>query len=170
MKIHIGPYSKTDKPRKVDIRIDTYDTWSMDHTLAMIIHPMLIQLKATKHGAPRVDNEDVPEELKSTSAPPLTQEEIDCGSIDSFHFNRWDWVLDEMIWAFAQVLDEDVESQFHTGEHDFDFVEVEGSEFSEIKYGPNHTHVFDREGYDVWAERKQNGFRLFGKYFQNLWD
>ena len=41
----------------------------MDHTLAMIIVPMLKQLKETKHGAPFVDDEDVPEELKSTSAP-----------------------------------------------------------------------------------------------------
>ena len=42
------------------VRIDRYDTWSMDHTLADIILPMLKQLDATKHGAPHVDDEDVP--------------------------------------------------------------------------------------------------------------
>ena len=52
------------------VKIDYYDTWSMDHTLADIILPMLQQLKASKHGAPYVDDQDVPEELRSTSAPP----------------------------------------------------------------------------------------------------
>ena len=170
MKVYIGPYPKGDKPRKVDVRIDRYDTWGMDHTLSFIIHPMLVQLKATKQGAPWVDDEDVPEELKSTSAPPLTQEEIDCGGIDGNHHKRWDYVLDEMIWTFAQVMDEDADSQFHTGVYDWDFVPVEGTEYSTVKFGPNHTHVFDKEGYMIWAARKQNGFKLFGKYYQNLWD
>ena len=170
MKVYLGPYPEGEEKRKVEVQIDKYDTWGMDHTLSYIIHPMLIQLKATKYGSPWVDDEDVPEELKSTSAPPLTQEETDWGSVDALHENRWDWVLDEMIWAFAQILDDDADSQFHSGEHDWDFVQVEGSEFSELKYGPNHTHVFDREGYDAWAARKQNALKLFGKYFQNLWD
>src|SRR6056300_1762589 len=46
------------------IRIDPWDTWSMDHTLAPIILPMLKQLKETKHGAPYVDPKDVPIELR----------------------------------------------------------------------------------------------------------
>jgi hypothetical protein len=28
----------------------------------------------------------------------------------------------------------------------------------------------DREGLDAYGKRKQRGFELFGKYFQNLWD
>ena len=46
--------------RKIKIHIDDYDTWSMDHTLALIILPMLKQLKATKHGSCFVNDEDVP--------------------------------------------------------------------------------------------------------------
>ena len=38
------------------VKIDYWDTWSMDHTLSYIIVPMLKQLKATKHGAPYVDD------------------------------------------------------------------------------------------------------------------
>ena len=50
---------------KIDyVKIDRWDTWSMDHTLAFIILPMLKQLKADKHGAPFVDDEDVPEHLR----------------------------------------------------------------------------------------------------------
>ena len=40
------------------IVIDYWDTWSMDHSLAPIILPMLKQLKARQHGAPLVDDED----------------------------------------------------------------------------------------------------------------
>ena len=43
------------RKRKIKVKIDNYDTWSMDHTLAYIIVPMLKQLHETKHGAPFVD-------------------------------------------------------------------------------------------------------------------
>jgi hypothetical protein len=60
--------------RRVKVRIDSYDTWSMDHTLAHIILPMLKQLQASKHGAPNVNDRDVPAELRSTAAPPKENE------------------------------------------------------------------------------------------------
>ncbi len=40
----------------------------------------------------------------------------------------------------------------------------------EMVEGPNHTHKFDKEGWEKWNARKSNGFRLFGKYFEALWD
>ena len=55
-------YSKID--RKIKVRIDHYDTWSMDNTLAHIILPMLKQLRDTKHGSQLVDDEDVPDVRK----------------------------------------------------------------------------------------------------------
>ena len=85
--------------RNIQVRIDEYDTWSMDSTLAYIILPMLKQLRRTTHGASAVDDKDVPKVLRSTSAP-VKENEWD---IDDNCFDRWDWVLDEMIWAFSQV-------------------------------------------------------------------
>lgn len=85
------------KRRKIVVRIDPYDTWSMDHTLAHIILPMLKQLKATKHGSPGVDNEDVPAVLHA----PAGYQGYD---IDPNWHKRWDWVMDEMIWAFEQIV------------------------------------------------------------------
>jgi hypothetical protein len=124
--------------RRVNVRIDPWDTWNMDHTLAYIILPMLEQLVDTKHGAPRVDDEDVPEELRSTSAPPKENEY----DTDENHFKRWDWVLDEMIYSFrAKIENEETYFKFEDPE--------------EIK----------RE-----SERRRNGFRLFGKYYEALWD
>ena len=90
------------------VKIDRWDTWSMDYTLSHIIVPMLKQLKETKHGSPFVDDEDVPEELKSTSAPPKEND----WDTDENHFKRWDWALNEMIWAFEQNLDDKSEEKF----------------------------------------------------------
>jgi hypothetical protein len=172
MKVNIGKYPRGNGERKVTIKIDPYDTWSMDHTLALIIHPMLIQLKKTKHGASFVSDEDVPEELRSTSAPELTEEEKNCGHTDTLFFDRWDWVLNEMIWAFAQLLDDSADDQFHTGKSDIQWKEIEvGAEkMYEMVRGPEDTHVFDQVSWEKWSERKKNGFRLFGKYYEGLWD
>ena len=51
------------RSQKINVRIDEFDTWSMDHTLAYIIEPMLKQLKLTTHGAPLIDLADVPKEF-----------------------------------------------------------------------------------------------------------
>lgn len=168
MKVSIGRYPKKSAAgRKISVKIDPWDTWSMDHTLALIIHPMLVQLKETKHGSPMVDDEDVPEMIRSTVSPGKNSWDT-----DGHHHDRWEWVLDEMIWSFSQLLDEDAERQFHTGKIDIDWeeIDVNGEKLYEMVKGPNDTHVFDREGWEVWNERKQNGFRLFGKYYQALWD
>ena len=170
MKVSIGRYPKSaNKDRKISVKIDKWDTWSMDHTLALIIHPMLVQLRNTLHGSPFVDDEDVPEEIRSTAAKPKENEY----DTDDFHEKRWEWVLDEMIWAFFQKIDDSAEDQFHSGKSDIRFERVvtdTGVEAWEMKEGPNHTAVFDKEGWEKWNERKQNGFKLFGKYYEALWD
>ena len=164
------------KKRKVKVHIDRWDTWSMDHTLAYIVLPMLEQLKATKHGAPFVDDKDVPKELRSTSAPALSEDDKDCGAVDDLHFKRWDWVLDEMIFAFRNKLDEGKwEDQFYTGEYDFvskatEFDENGKPKLYQLVKGPNDTKKIDMKGLRAYQKRISNGFRLFGKYYENLWD
>ena len=140
------------------VKIDRWDTWSMDHTLSHIIVPMLKQLKETKHGAPFTDDEDAPEELKSTSAPPKEND----WDTDENHFKRWDWILSEMIWAFEQNLDDKSEEKF------FDHAEWDEKEKD---FGKNlHKIKIDQVGLKAHQDRKANGFRLFGKYYQGLWD
>ena len=157
---------------KIDyVKIDKWDTWSMDSTLGMIILPMLKQLKATKHGAPCVDDADVPEELKSTSAP-AKENEYD---IDENHFNRWDWALDEMIFAFECKIDDSWQDKFRSGEMDKKTVACKWDENGKATMyqwidGPNHTYECDYEGMQVVQKRITNGFRLFGKYYEGLWD
>lgn len=157
------------KKRKVYVRIDRWDTWSMDDTLAHIILPMLKQLKASKHGYPMVDDEDVPEYLRSTAAPALSQEQIDTGYPDDNQEARWNWALDEMIFAFDSKINDGWEEQFHSGETDWHFKYLEDGN-SELVHGPNHTATYDFEGRKAYQERITNGFRLFGKYYEALWD
>lgn len=156
MKVFIGNYTDDGTPRQEDVFLDKYDSWNADHTIALIAAPLLQQLKLTKHGSGGVDDEDVPEELRSTSAPPKENEwDID----DNFH-KRWDWVLDEMIWAMTEHAEGTGDDKF------FDHSEVNeeadlSDQIAQIKC--------DREGLEAYEARKQRGFELFGKYFQNLW-
>jgi len=138
------------------VKIDYYDTWSMDHSLAHIILPMLKQLKATKHGSPNTDLEDVPAELHPTVAPGPHNNYDD----ETVH-RRWEWVMDEMIWAFEQKLVDDGDAQFY----DHSGVQPGASINQQI----NQMKV-DRAGLDAYTKRMANGFRLFGKYYQGLWD
>ena len=129
--------------RKVEVRIDAHDTWSMDHTLALIILPMLKQLKETKHGSPFVDDADVPEELQYLQAP-KTDDEL--WAVNPDHHKRWDWIISEMIWAFEQIVDEDSDSiYFNDG-------------------------ILDVEKWKAYNARIDNGTRLFGVYYRGLWD
>ena len=133
------------RKQKVKIRIDRQDTWSMDHTLAPIILPMLVQLKETKHGAPAVEFKDVPEELMPPDAEAVKKLYMENGETDENFFKRWDYVLDEMIWAFEQKCRED-------WMEDYDY------------------NKWDSEGVKAHQDRMSNGFRLFGKYYESLWD
>jgi len=146
----------------------------MDHTLAHMILPMLKQLRATKQGSPLVDDEDVPEGigLRSTEAGPKENE----WDTDDNHFRRWDWVLDEMIFAFECKMDDSWEDAYRSGEIDWKW-KVAGTDpntgkatLYETEDGPNHTYQCDYEGMKKVQKRISNGFRLFGKYYEGLWD
>lgn len=160
--------------RKVKVRIDRWDTWNMDSTLAHIILPMLKQLKETKHGSQIVDLEDVPEHLRYTSHEEYEGQKClefyhEYTSEDSSGVHaRWDWVLDEMIFAFESYFN-DWEDKFVSGNHDIQFLQLENG-MSQMVHGPNHTVVYDDEGRAAYNERINNGLRLFGKYYKGLWD
>jgi len=180
MKVQIGKYPEHrwyhnwlfekfgySPKQSVKVRIDEWDTWSMDHTLAEIVVPMLLQLKETKHGAPYVCPEDVPSELRPTKKE-LTAYTKN-GETDSKFFERWDWVLDEMIFAFEAKRMDNWEEQFYSGAPDIYWEDI-GDGYSEMKHGPKDTFKVDWDGRKAYQDRMSNGFRLFGKYYENLWD
>jgi hypothetical protein len=151
--------------RKIKIHIDDYDVWGADHTIALVVHPILLKLKSKKHGSPSVAIEDVPEHLHPTE--PLEN----AWDIDDKHHERWAWVLDEMIWAFEQCTKDDRgDEQFWSGEVDWDFKKEEDSELYSLNYGPNHTFKVDEVARKAHYDRIDNGLRLFAKYYFSLWD
>lgn len=123
--------------QSVKIKIDPWDTWSMDYTLAPIILPMLIQLNSQKHGSPLVQDSDVPDYLKSMNARRVGDEY----GVDELYFERWDYVLSEMIFAFNCIANEQA-----------DVIDT----MSDEEYESNN-------------DRINNGLRLFGVYFRSLW-
>jgi len=139
--------------QKINVRIDNYDIWSMDDTLAHIISPMLKLLKEKKHGSAHVDDADVPESLHHADAL-ADQEHPDH---DDLIRKRWDYVISEMIWAFEQKIRDNWEGDYY----EFD----EGARTWPPKYKRH-----DVEGLKAHQLRMSNGFRLFGKYYESLWD
>jgi len=165
MFVRLGRYANEEDDletfeRDKDIVIHRYDTWSMDHTLALIIVPMLKQLKETKHGAPNVDSSDVPMYLKPKQLEIVRYRED--GETDENWFKRWDYVLDEMIWAFEQIADDDDDRQFY---------DDSGVDYDEPDINVRSRQLkVDHEGLDKHHKRINNGTRLFGKYYRSLWD
>jgi hypothetical protein len=157
------------RERNIKIRIDGYDVWNADHTLAMIIYPTLVKLKEVQHGAPHVDPEDVP------IRPSF---EFEDGSVDSTHFDRWNWVLDEMIWAFEQCAKYDKgDDQFHHNSEQLELQleSIEGSKYSKVSFNYQKNpakpkYYVDTEAKKLHYDRINNGLRLFAKYYFSLWD
>lgn len=177
MKVNIGKYPKL-RPQRVNVEIERYDTWSMSHTLALIIYPMLIKLKDEKHGVPNDFGMAGGEDYIDQKSFDFYEES------NSWAFNekikQWDIVLDKMIWSFEQLIDESWESKYHHGKHETDWVKTDNLYPNPVtgKMEPTYQmvdknpdgHWYDFEGHQLHMERMQEGFELFGKYYQNLWD
>ena len=166
---------------KIDyVKIHKYDTWSFDHSLAKIVLPALKKLKEDKHGSPYVDLDLVPEELRY-----IGTEDYDAQCCFDFYHEdkadtypmiekRWNYVLDEMIFAFEHLLDDSWEEEFKSGTIDKIHVPCAWDEngkptMYEMKNGPNDTYKCDYDAIFKVHERMDNGFRLFGIHYRNLW-
>lgn len=147
-------YLQFQTARRVRVRIDAHDVWSMDHTLGYIVLPMLKQLKETKQGSPMIEDDDVPHLPKQglSSNEGMQYDLFESDEYDELcwkqYEDRWDWVINEMIFAFESLVGE--------------------NEDWEDKYWTNEN--YDSEGHTKEGERIQNGFRLFGKYYSGLWN
>lgn len=137
------------KKRKVKIKLHPYDTWNMDSTLALIILPMLKQLKESKHGIGNIDPEDCPPEL----GVGFNREDHETW----YSPERWNWFIDELIWTFSQF-----DPEFDEEEKYFTESDSPSDSFDRFK--------IDTEGLNAHNKRIDNGLRLFGKYYRTLWD
>lgn len=134
------------RSRTTIVKINDQDLWSMDHTLAYVVTPMLKRLKEIQHGSPNVDDGDLPENFEGN------------------HEDRWNHVIDEMIFAFESKT-QNWQEEFYEGSN----LSFDGSEKGVFKM-VNKGKPIDYEGMKQVEKRIANGFMLFGKYYQCLWD
>ena len=142
------------------VKVDSFDTWNLDTTLAPIILAGLIEFKKHKGGLPMefgyIGGEDY-EDQKHFDFYKTNQELSDKAS------QQWDITLDKMIFAFEHIVDrDDWEQKFCSGE--FDRSIAIGQE------GWKGTYTCDYEGINRVNAQIQEGLELFGKYYRHLWD
>ena len=94
MKVNIGKFPKKfTTERKISVQIDDFDTWSLDHTLAIIIHPALVKYK---------------QDSLETGHPCLGIDMDACTSGSCKCNNTWQEMLDKMIWSFEQIVTDEI--------------------------------------------------------------
>lgn len=179
MKVSIGKWPKGHKPRKLSIKIENFDTWNLDGTLAKIIYPALLQLKEQKQGVPNEFVNDVGgEDWKDQECFDFYKE------THTEAFNEackgWDDALDKMIWAFQQLAEVDYDKKYHHGKGEYEWVETDKLYPNPISGKMEKTyqmldknpgaHWYDHVGHRLHEERIQEGLELFGKYYRALWD
>ena len=162
-------------PRVEYVKVDRWDTWNMDSTLAPIILPMIKQLRDTKHGSALVDMEDVPEHMRTTETEDWDSQltfdfyrEADLQKVECDVHTRWNWVVDEMIFAFESYT-YDWEEKYRSGVHDIQWEKLDNGK-SRMVRGPNDTYKCDYASLEKEQNRIDNGLRLFGRYYRGLWD
>ena len=103
MKINIGE-PKKDKSADT-IHIDNFDCWSLDYTLARIIHPALILLKETKHGYPELWEDGMVTHHNWDRQ--LHFDFIDEDIETNYLIDKWNGILDKMIYSFGKIMEDD---------------------------------------------------------------
>ena len=139
------------KRRCTVVKVDNYDVWSADHTLATVIVPVLERLQKVKHGIPNTMFSDRYNELHAMKEFWSEPEQGPLHAEADIEFEKavqkWDDTINEMIWAFTQIRDDKWEEQFFP---------KDGS--------------WDKTGHDAHFKRIQEGINLFAKHYFSLWD
>jgi len=177
MKAKIGKYPRKSE-RKISVEIERFDTWSLDHTLAIIILPALIQLKHTKHGIPSEFCDDHAADYQTQQSFDFMRDDEDKVIVKGEE--KWNEVLDKMIWSFQQLALEDYDNKYHHGKMEIDWIKTNKTYPNpvtgviepayEMKDKDPKSHWYDRVGHELHEQRIQEGLELFGKYYRSLWD
>ena len=143
------------RKRTIKIKLDKYDTWSMDSTLALIIIPMLKQLQRDRHGIPGAmfENDQMTE-----------------GDYYKAAEEKWDNIVRHMIWSFEQILEEEHDAfVIIEGKLDLDkYPEDEGKDRIPLRWEREYEMRWD--AFHAYHGRIQEGLDLFGKHYRSLWD
>lgn len=179
MKVKLGRYPKGQAKRRVSIEVENFDTWSLDHTLALIILPALIQLKHTKHGVPSTFVSDISDNWNGQVCFDFIND--DKGEVFDIGVAAWEEAIDKMIWSFQQIaIDDNYDSKYHHGKMDLGWklsshtlpnqiTGVMEPTYEMVDKNPTE-HWYDHVGHTLHNERIQEGLDLFGKHLRDLWD
>ena len=144
MKVNIGPPSR--KNRAHHIHIDNHDVWSLDYTLATIIHPALVRLRERVpdfgYPTPYYETEAYPEYSQQGSFEEILDREAE----SKYYQTLWMDKLQKMVDAFAMIIDKD-------------------EEYDEIAH-----HRDDNDKRNEWYRKIDEGLKLFSENYQGLWD
>ena len=177
MKAKLGKYQKNNR-RKIDIHIDSSDTWSAYYTIALIALPILLQIREEKMGVPAEFGDVLGNDYDSQMSFDFVKEDHDWAFEEKI--KEWDNTLNKMIWSFQQIVHDDYDELYHHGVPKYSWKKLdevytnpitnkqEGL-YEMVDENPDE-HWYDIEGHTLHNERIKEGLILFGKYFQNLWD
>lgn len=176
MKVNIRKFNKGPTERKIEVQVDPWDTYSMDHTAALIILPLLLQLKDTKHGVPNEFVSRIGGDMDGNYCFDFIKE--DENKVFDMGCAMWEETLDKMIWSFQQIVDDSYDSKYHHGKMQIGWKPVQMpnpvtgvvEEMYEMVDENPSGHWYDHVGHMLHEERIQEGIDLFAKYYRNLWD
>ena len=120
------------KKKGIYTKFKDKETWDLGYTVAAFALPRLKRYKKLNNGVPGAVLFQVNEE-------------------ENIHFNnakeKWDAILDCIIWSFEQIINPTEEPELKKDEDWKDY----------------------RIRYDAYSKKVQDGINLFAKHFQNLW-
>lgn len=114
-----------------EIVVEDEDIMSFESTLAPLVYAMLLKLQENDVSFGAVNNSDVP---------------VDLRNMNEYDYDRWQWLLNELIWTFEQVT-------------------LEAPVYRE----PGTLFEGSVDLTEEYEKRIQNGYQLFGKYLATLW-
>lgn len=139
------------KKQRVERGFDDTECWNLDNTIAQFVLPRLKHFKENTNGYPGTD--EIPT------------------------FEKWNEVLDKMIYAFDHIVNEDKYDEEKQKRHQVDFLEMYSFERQEDgsslmvetpKYNKQAMENYRNEQIED-RKRIDEGLQLFGKYFLSLW-
>lgn len=165
-KIHdfLAKLKLIERKRVVKIKLDSWDSYDATATIAMIVVPILKDLKEKKRGTPvsMYPEDHVCWKLETESEEEYQAREKAAGDAAE---KLWDEILDKMIFAFESYINTDWEDKFWIVHPELDWNEQEAEKPLKWKVEGQ----FDREGYDAYKEKIQEGLQLFAKHYGSLW-
>jgi hypothetical protein len=176
MKVNIRKFRSGAGERRIDIQVEPWDTYSVDHTASLIILPLLLQLKESQHGVPNEFVQRIGGDFDDNYCFDFIKD--DDNDIFEQGCQKWHETVDKMIWSFQQLVMDDYDSKYHHGQMQVGWKPVEVPHpttgvvekmYEMIDENPNE-HWYDYVGHQLHEERIQEGLELFGKHFRSLWD